>query len=76
MAVLDHYTTQSHSLGFFGRISKAFAALRRSARDRRELRETRRMLSMLSDRELMDIGICRGDIRHLNYRHGEWSFGS
>ncbi|MEO3415565.1 DUF1127 domain-containing protein [Roseovarius sp. CAU 1744] len=34
-----------------------------------EIRATRRALAQLSDRELDDIGLNRGDIEHIGFHH-------
>jgi len=47
--------------GFFGRIAAAFHAWN-------DARVTRKALSALSDRELDDIGLCRGDIERISLR--------
>ena len=48
-------------LGFFARLSAAF-------QDWNDARVTRKALSALSDRELDDIGLCRGDIDRISAR--------
>ncbi|ANB36111.1 hypothetical protein CCR90_12540 [Rhodovulum sulfidophilum] len=45
----------------FGLVTAFFARLR----NRDEVRRTRDALSLLTDRELDDIGLCRGDIDRL-----------
>ncbi|WP_120502626.1 DUF1127 domain-containing protein [Roseovarius sp. EL26] len=55
------YTTTNHTAGFsgvFSGVSKLFSAIAEWNR----ARETRATLSSLTDRELDDIGLCRGDI--------------
>jgi uncharacterized protein YjiS (DUF1127 family) len=44
--------------GFFGSVAATFAAWN-------DARVTRNSLSKLSDRELDDIGLCRGDIEDI-----------
>lgn len=43
-------------------ITKFFADRTQSFRDWNDRRITRKVLSALSDRELDDIGLCRGDL--------------
>ncbi|MDM7459473.1 MAG: DUF1127 domain-containing protein [Paracoccus sp. (in: a-proteobacteria)] len=45
-------------LGIFARLTSFFSRWR-------DMRMTRRELSRLSDRELDDIGLCRGDIERI-----------
>ena len=55
------YTTTSRTVGFAGAfegVYKLFSAIA----DWNRTRVTRAALSELSDRELDDIGLCRGDI--------------
>lgn len=61
MAALD-YTRAQHNAGFSGRIGHAFASVVGSFAGWNDARATRKALSTLSDRELDDIGLCRGDI--------------
>lgn len=42
-----------------------FERLREAAERRRRIRETIRQLEPMSDRELADIGVTRGDIRRV-----------
>ena len=59
MAAIDiHRAPSAHHSGILDRVS---ATLRHWA----EVRETRRQLSALSDRELTDIGLVRGDIERI-----------
>lgn len=51
-------TNTAASTGFFGAIVAAFAGWN-------DARVTRKSLSHLSDRELDDIGLCRGDIESI-----------
>ncbi|MCB2110755.1 DUF1127 domain-containing protein [Albidovulum sp.] len=51
----------AHYTGLFGTLVSAFAAWNDS-------RVTRNALSRLSDRELDDIGLCRGDIDTITTR--------
>lgn len=48
-------------VGMFARLSAAF-------RSWNDARVTRKALGMLSDRELDDIGLCRGDIERIAER--------
>ena len=59
MAVID--TTRAHgaSAGFFGQF---FAGIFGAFSAWNDARTTRNALAKLSDRELDDIGLCRGDI--------------
>ncbi|MDR9485359.1 MULTISPECIES: DUF1127 domain-containing protein [Sediminimonas] len=60
MAVFE--APRAHHLGLIGRIGQAFASVNGMLVGWHESRETRNALSKLSDRELEDIGLCRGDI--------------
>ncbi|MDA7966580.1 DUF1127 domain-containing protein [Ruegeria sp.] len=63
MAALD--TTRIASTGSFGlvgRIGATFAAAFNAIAEWNDARVTRDALSRLSNRELEDIGLCRGDI--------------
>ena len=55
MSVYEINRSTSHFTGFFGTLVSAFAAWN-------DTRVTRNALSRLSDRELDDIGLTRGDI--------------
>lgn len=58
MAVLD-YTRSAHvSNGGFSALNKLFATFAAW----NDARQTRKSLNSLTDRELEDIGLCRGDI--------------
>ncbi|SLN19663.1 hypothetical protein ROA7450_00636 [Roseovarius albus] len=62
------YTTTNPTTGFAGvfeGVSKLFSVIA----DWNRARATRAALSELSDRELEDIGICRGDINEIAARH-------
>ena len=62
MTVMDNTRAlPAVGLGFFGRLSAAFLAWN-------DARVTRRALAALSDRELDDIGLCRGDIEQIAAR--------
>lgn len=58
MAAIDTLRTSTHSSGFFDRVA---ATVRYWA----DVRETRKQLSALTDRELSDIGLSRGDIERV-----------
>ena len=61
MAAFD--TTRTYgSLGFAGRIGATFSAIAAAVVDWNDARVTRNALSDLTDRELEDIGMIRGDI--------------
>ncbi|MDC0738789.1 DUF1127 domain-containing protein [Cognatishimia sp. SS12] len=59
MAALD--TNRVHS-AFGGRIGQTLAAMVSTVVAWNESRKTRALLSQLSDRELLDVGLTRGDI--------------
>lgn len=61
MAALDTRTTYG-SIGLVGRIGATFNAIVNAVVDWNDARVTRNALSGLTDRELEDIGLCRGDI--------------
>lgn len=58
MAALDTLRAPAHSSGLFDRVAATF-------RYWADVRETRKQLSALSDRELNDIGLVRGDIERV-----------
>ncbi len=63
MAALD--TTRiatTGSFGLVGRIGAFFASVVNAAVEWNDARVTRNALTGLTDRELEDIGLCRGDI--------------
>lgn len=62
MAAFDTTRTAYGSTGLLGRIGGLFAAARGSLAAWNDARATRKALNALSDRELSDIGMCRGDI--------------
>jgi uncharacterized protein YjiS (DUF1127 family) len=64
-------TTTVNAPSRTGRISQVFSAIRRTFLARKVQRETFRTLSSLSDRELADIGIYRGDIMGIARETGE-----
>nr|WP_170613332.1 DUF1127 domain-containing protein [uncultured Ruegeria sp.] len=62
MAALDTTRTATGSFGLVGRIGETFAAVVNAVVEWNDARVTRNALSGLTDRELEDIGLCRGDI--------------
>ena len=52
----------AHGAGFAARASSVFSALTETFTAWNDARITRKALAQLSDRELEDIGLCRGDI--------------
>ncbi|WP_372571261.1 DUF1127 domain-containing protein [Ruegeria jejuensis] len=62
MAALDTTRTTFGSFGLVGRIGATIAAWATAIIDWNDARITRNALAGLSDRELDDIGMCRGDI--------------
>lgn len=61
MAAFDTTRTQQGAL-IGGRLFNIVSLLVSSVRDWNDARITRHALAKLSDRELEDIGLCRGDI--------------
>lgn len=62
MAVFDTTRTTYGATGLFGRISMMFSGFTATFVSWNSSRITRNSLSVLTDRELTDIGLCRGDI--------------
>ena len=62
MAAFDTTRTTYGATGLIGRIGSTFSAIGASFTQWNDARVTRNSLSVLSDRELSDIGLCRGDI--------------
>ena len=62
MAALDTSRTATGSFGLVGRIGALFASVNNAVIEWNDARVTRNALSHLTDRELADIGMCRGDI--------------
>ena len=62
MAAFDTTGTTYGATGLIGRIGSIFSATSTSVAQWNNARVTRNSLSALSDRELTDIGLCRGDI--------------
>lgn len=54
----NHGATAVGGVGIFARMTSLFGQWR-------DMRMTRRELNRLSDRELDDIGLCRGDIERI-----------
>lgn len=61
MAAFDIYRAPSHA-AHRGFISSFFASLVSAVAEWNDERRTRHALDGLTDRELDDIGLCRGDI--------------
>ncbi len=68
MAALDNTRIATGSYGLFGRIGVFFASVANAVVDWNEARVTRNSLNKLSDRELSDIGLFRGDIDEIAKR--------
>ena len=64
MAAIDTPRVQL-AAGTHGRIGQIFASLHARFNAWNDARVTRNALSRLSDRELEDIGLCRGDIEYI-----------
>ncbi|MEP2718630.1 DUF1127 domain-containing protein [Pseudophaeobacter sp.] len=62
MAAFDTTRTTYGSTGLFGRIGTHFVSAAAAVISWNDARSTKNSLSSLSDRELADIGLCRGDI--------------
>lgn len=62
MAALEPTRASIGSLGLAGRIGATLASIVAAVVEWNDARVTRNALSGLSDRELDDIGLCRGDI--------------
>ena len=65
MAAFDTTRPTYGATGLIGRIGSTFSALAAAFVLGTEVRATRNALSILSDRELTDIGLCRGDIENI-----------
>lgn len=61
------YTNRSTSVGYGARLVAAFNASVGFVLTWNDRRATQKMLSKLSDHELEDIGLTRGDILNLPY---------
>ena len=57
--------TAPQSFGAFPRIKTMMESFRRNRADQRAIRQTFNELSAMTDRDLADIGVTRGDIRHI-----------
>ena len=62
MAAFDTTRTTYGSTGLFGRIGALISSAAGAIAAWNDARATRNVLSGLTDRELADIGLCRGDI--------------
>ena len=62
-------TMTAGTTGLLARVAKFFVDLNEKRIQRKEIKETIRKLSELSDRELWDMGITRGDI--YSVAHGD-----
>lgn len=62
MAAFDTTRTTYGSTGLIGRIGSLFVSAFAAAVAWNDARVTKNSLESLSDRELADIGLCRGDI--------------
>jgi uncharacterized protein YjiS (DUF1127 family) len=59
----------AHGLGFATRAATVFTRIAEAVTAWNDARVTRKALAQLSDRELDDIGLCRGDIDLVVNRH-------
>ncbi|MGI3170518.1 DUF1127 domain-containing protein [Pseudooceanicola sp. C21-150M6] len=67
MTVYNHSSAPlSGAAVVFGQIGRSLSALHLTLRDWNDRRVTRRLLNGLTDRELSDIGLMRGDIDAIN----------
>lgn len=62
MAAFDTTRTAQGTNGLIGRIGALFASLTALVMTWNDARVTRKSLSALTDRELADIGLTRGDV--------------
>ncbi|WP_171210968.1 DUF1127 domain-containing protein [Ruegeria sp. HKCCA5426] len=62
MAALDTTRVTTGSFGLAGRIGAFFASAVTAVVEWNDARVTRNVLNRLTNRELEDIGLCRGDI--------------
>lgn len=69
MAALDITRTSYGFNGPAGRIGSTFTRIVSAIAEWNDMRMTRNALSSLSDRELEDIGLCRGDIEEIAAQH-------
>ena len=68
MAAIDTTRVQL-TAGTNGRFGQFLASLLGRVAEWNDARLTRNALSRLSDRELEDIGLCRGDIDYIASKH-------
>ncbi|MWD27711.1 DUF1127 domain-containing protein [Aquicoccus sp. SCR17] len=68
MASLDTSRAAYTAVGFVERLGQAFAGTVASFAEWNDARVTRNSLARLTDRELDDIGLCRGDIADVSRR--------
>ncbi len=66
MAAFDTTRTTYGSTGLFGRIGLAFYAATSALVSWNDARMSKKTLNALSDRELADIGLSRGDIEDIS----------
>lgn len=59
------FETTRVQTAFAGRVGQAFASMFGAVLAWNEARRTRAVLSQLTDRELLDIGLVRGDIHSI-----------
>jgi uncharacterized protein YjiS (DUF1127 family) len=72
MAAFDTTRTTVGSHGLFGQIGAVYFNAVSAFAGWNDARVTRNALSALSDRELDDIGLCRGDIETVATRKGQY----
>ena len=65
MAAFDTTRTTYGSTGLIGRIGATFSIIAAAIVEWNDARVTRNALAELSDRELSDIGMSRGDIQDI-----------
>lgn len=65
MAAFDTTRMAGTGLSFGGRLNKLASDIAETLKAWNDARETRNALAQLSDRELDDIGLCRGDIENV-----------
>lgn len=68
MAAFDTSRTVSDSSILFGRVGTAICAVIAAVASWNDARVTRNALSALSDRELEDIGLSRGEIEQIAHQ--------
>lgn len=66
MTAIDTTRTAHSTHTFFGHIGQSFTGIKANISAWNELRVTRNSLYKLSERQLEDIGMCRGDIENFN----------